>query len=64
MKDRYTLYTEPNGDRWISAPINGGDIGDLSDIVEELNMLYNKNKAYAKIIESYEKRLDKSESRD
>jgi hypothetical protein len=66
MKDRYTLYTEPNGDQWISAPMNGGDVGDLSDIVEELNALYDKNKAYKKIIESYEKRLgfDKLESCD
>lgn len=63
MKDRYTKQRDIAGE-WISAPDNGGDLGDMHEIVEELNMLYDKNKAYAKIIESYEKRLDKSESCD
>lgn len=63
MKDRYTKQRDIAGE-WISAPIIGNDLGDMEEIVEELNMLYNKNKAYAKIIESYEKELDKFKSHD
>lgn len=56
MKDKYTIYTEPDGEQWISAPNNGGELSH-GDIVEELNRLYSKNKAYAKIIEGYEKEI-------
>ena len=38
--NRYLLKNEPEYETpWISAPRNGGDVGDMSDIVDELNRL-------------------------
>ena len=38
--NRYSLKNEPEYDTpWIAAPNNGGDVGDMSDIVDELNKL-------------------------
>jgi DNA repair exonuclease SbcCD ATPase subunit len=38
--NRYSLKNEPEYDTpWIAAPNNGGDVGDMSDIVDELNRL-------------------------
>lgn len=51
MKDKYALLKDLDGE-WISYPNNGGDVGDMVDIVDELNLLYNK-------VKEYEKELDK-----
>ena len=38
--NRYSLRNEPEYDTpWIAAPNNGGDVGDMSYIVDELNKL-------------------------
>lgn len=35
--NKYKLYREKDGELWIGLPNNGGDIGDLSEIVLVLN---------------------------
>ena len=43
---KYALRKEPEYDTpWIAAPNNGGDIGDMSDIVDELNKLMHERNA-------------------
>ncbi len=40
MKNKYTYHNDSDGDGpWISFPNNGGEVGDLADVTEELNRL-------------------------
>jgi|688.fasta_scaffold16844_27 hypothetical protein len=42
-------------DPWISFPNNGGEVGDLHDIAEELNRLYKIAESYDHLVESLPK---------
>jgi hypothetical protein len=42
MKNKYQLMEDEHGE-WISAPNNGGDLGGMVGIVEELNYLLYQN---------------------
>lgn len=38
---KYRIVKEGK-EKWIQKPNNGGDVGDMMDIVDELNYLYDR----------------------
>jgi len=60
MKNRYTLQRDDYG-TWISLPNNGGDVGDMSDIVEELNHLLYQNEKLWNVIGDLNAKLYQNE---
>lgn len=71
MSNRYTLLQDQDG-QWISAPNNGGDIGDMFDVVVELNKLMSerneareqRDRLQAKLAEALEKLENTRKQRD
>lgn len=50
VNKNYSYNRESDGEEWIGLPNNGGDIGDMIDICNELNNLLDMKKRLEKML--------------